>query len=306
MKPSLRKARAVVDTPGTIVDPREDEVLPMSEVAGLQSLRPRRTVSTGFSIFDDAMAGGFKEGDLIVVTGQTGHGKTSWAQTLTYNLAKGNVGTLFLSYEVLVEYVWEKFKNMGMSDSEIVYSPLKITSGGLDWLEKKVLEAINKYGIKCLVIDHLGFLLPSRVKYDNSVGSNYSAYLGSICRDLKMLAIKNNLIVILLAHTRKMSGQKRNDSPTIEDIRDSSGPAQEADFVFILQRLMPTGADATSVKKRDSQGYLDEEGMPEEQEDSGAEVIYSEKTNISLVKNRMTGQTFHRKFKMVKDLFILA
>ena len=127
-----------------------------------------------------------------------------------------------------------------------------------------------------VVIDHLGFLLPKKQGYDNQMSSNYSAFLGGICRDLKTLAIKNNLVILLLAHVKK------TDKPTINDIRDSSGIAQESDYVFILERQLMTqkkGGDMIDMQ-------------------------YSDDTVITLAKNRLTGITPKIKCHIVQAKFV--
>jgi len=244
-----------------IIQEEDDvDILPMWQIAELTKTEDLNTYPCDITDFDDAMQGGFKDGDLIIVTGVTGHGKTLYAQSLTYNISNSGIPCLFFSYEVLISNIWEKFKEMGATNDHLIFSPFKTSSGTIDWLEKKILDAIKKYGTKFIVIDHLGFLLPRKTGYDSQMNANYSAFLGNVCRDLKTLAIKNKIIIMLLVHTRK------TDKPTINDIRDSSGIAQESDYVFILERQI---AD----------------------QKTGSTQIYSNNTMISLVKNRLTGMT---------------
>jgi len=236
------------------------EILPMWKIAEETQVDDLMTYPTGFKDFDNAIMGGFKEGDLIVTTAPTGMGKTTFAQTLTYNISQSGAPCLFFSFEVLIANIWKKFQEMGATNDHLIFSPFKTASGTIDWLEKKILKGIEKYGTKFIVIDHLGFLLPRKTGYDAQMNANYSAFLGNVCRDLKVLAINNELVINLLVHIRK------TDKPTINDIRDSSGIAQEADHVFILERQL---ADSKS----------------------GATELYSNDTMISLVKNRLTGIT---------------
>jgi predicted ATP-dependent serine protease len=235
------------------------------------------------------MKGGFKEGDLVAISGKPGSGKTSWAQTLTYHLSKQGTGVMFMSYEVLIEYVWEKFQSMGLEKNSVVYSPLKMTSGGLDWVEKKILEAIEKYGIKCVVLDDLSFLLPPKQKYNEKTSSNYAAFLAGICSDLKLLALKNELIIILLAHVRK--SEKLTTKSTMNDIADTSGVAQKSDYVFMVERELDKSAGSVKLNIQTNK-------MEERQN------LFTDETVITLAKNRATGQTFSKKFKMVNELLI--
>jgi archaellum biogenesis ATPase FlaH len=274
LNPSFRKqldVHPIVEIPTT-----DDEIMLMSEVAARQVVRELETFPTGFEAFDKNMLGGFKEGDLVVITAPTGHGKTTFAQSLTCNIAKTNVPVLFFSFEVMIGNIWKRFEEMGMSKKSVVYSPLKISNGTIEWIEKRILEGIKKYNVRMVVIDHLGFLLPKKQGYDNQMSSNYSAFLGGICRDLKTLAIKNNLVILLLAHVKK------TDKPTINDIRDSSGIAQESDYVFILERQLMTqkkGGDMIDMQ-------------------------YSDDTVITLAKNRLTGITPKIKCHIVQAKFV--
>jgi len=73
-----------------------------------------------------------------------------------------------------------------------------------------LIEAKEMYNIKLLVIDHLGFLVPRTVMKD--ISSNYSVYITQICRDLKQLALKHNIIIVMPVHLRK------TEDPTINDL----------------------------------------------------------------------------------------
>ncbi len=288
INPFPRRSHAIVESV-TRGETDEDDVRLMSEVATFQSQKERKYFSTGMKFFDDSMKGGFKEGDLVAISGKPGSGKTSWAQTLTYYLSRQGIGVMFMSYEVLIEYVWEKFQSMGLDKNSVVYSPLKMTSGGLDWIEKKILEAIEKYGIKCVVLDDLSFLLPPKQEYSNKLNSNYAAFLSSICCDLKLLALKNELIIILLAHVRKT--EKFTTKATMNDIADTSGVAQKSDYVFLVERELDKSAGNAKLNIYTNQ-------MEDKQN------VFTDETIITLAKNRSTGQTFYRKFKMINELLI--
>lgn len=267
ISPSVRISKPIVEE-----DVSVEDVYLMSEVAKLKKVKDEVSFSTGFSKFDEVIFGGFKEGDLVVITGKTGHGKTTFAQTLTYNFTFNNIGVLFFSYEVIISNVWKKFEEMGMKAESIVYSPLTTESGSIDWIEKRILYAIEKFNIKVVVLDHLGFLLPSKSKYDTHFERNESSYLGQICRDLKTLARKNELTIILLVHLKKTT------KPTIDDIKDSVGIGQEADSVFIVERLLQ---------------------KPEVDNDDFLQDVYGDMSTISLVKNRHGGHTPRIKVKIV-------
>lgn len=129
---------------------------------------------------------------------------------------------------------------------------------------KKIFEAKQKYDVKYVVIDHLGFLAPFQ-KMNQNMTQNYSSYLGQICRELKTIAVRENIFIILPVHMVKSA----SDDPSLRDIGYSGGIAQEADFVILMAR---------EEVKKDSLNI---------QPNS----YYTERTKVSLAKNRVGGST---------------
>ena len=247
------------------------EVLPLVEVARLQQENKKPSVSTGYKEFDEVLLGGLGVGDLTTISGATGHGKTTFAQSLTYHLTKAQVPCLWFSYEVLISELWRKFKDMGVEDSMIAYAPIKMLTGNVEWIEEKILEAKEKYGVRAVFIDHLGFLA-KKIKAVE-MANNFSAYLGSICRELKTIAIKTEVSIVLLVHVRKTYSKEADT----EDIGHSAGVAQESDTVFIITR------------KRDK---------------TDSDYAYTNETIIKIDKNRKTGNTVRKKFELTNGLFV--
>ena len=148
-------------------------------------------------------------------------------------MAKNKIPTLWFSYEVSLDELWRKFEEMGVDSNFISYSPLKMITGNIEWIEKKIKEAKVKYGTKVVFLDHLGFLAKSLTNpNDRSLGFNYALYLSSLCRDIKRIAINNGVSIFLLVHRTK----DKDDSDDTSDIAYSAGIAQEADTVIMIRR----------------------------------------------------------------------
>src|SRR3990167_5369303 len=60
----------------------------------------------------DKFIGGFDGGDLVILSGITGEGKTTLAQTITHNLSEQGICSLWLSYEVSPHHLIGKFTTM--------------------------------------------------------------------------------------------------------------------------------------------------------------------------------------------------
>jgi archaellum biogenesis ATPase FlaH len=254
---------------------QDDQVVLMKDVAEKQTINALDFFPISLNSFNEGMNGGVTEGDLVILTGPTGMGKTSLAQTFTVGFNKIGLPQLWFSYEVAMWHLWSKFKSMGVNDDFLAYCPMKMTSGSVDWIEGKIKEGILKYKTKIVFIDHLGFLMPRVSGTNKDFSRNYSAYLGDTVRQLKGIAVENNIIIFLLTHVRKTK------ELGIDDIADSSKIAQEADFVFMVERL-----------KSNSRALI-----------NGSGDVYSDETKIQLVKNRRTGLTKFVKCKMINSTF---
>jgi replicative DNA helicase len=241
----------------------EIEIVKLAEASALEEKKGDEDYfPLAYSVFDKAINGGVTAGDLIVISGKSGHGKTTFAQTLTYQFDKLGIPTLWFSFEMGIQEIWKKFKLMGVTDDFISYTPLKIGSDNIEWIEKKILEGILKFNIKVVFIDHLGFLTPKITeKNAKDFERNFSAYLGQLVRQLKNIAREKNIIIFLMAHVRKT-----RDELDIDDLAHSVGIAQEADLVFMVERLM-----AKRTKVTDDNN------------------VFTNESKITLVKNRRTG-----------------
>jgi replicative DNA helicase len=236
----------------------------------LQSVAQRETTPfdtvypLGYRVFDESLLGGARDGDLIVVSGISGHGKTSFAQSLTLNLSKQSIPCLWFSYEVNLSHIQRKFDNMLGNEKLVtalpIYAPTKTTSGRVDWIAEKIREGVRDFSVKCVFIDHLDFLMPTTIK--NS--ENEALYLRRIVMELKGVAMQEGIVIFLMAHVKKVS-----EEPQMSDIANSAAIFQNADVVFMVYRI-PTSTSKLVQYSGD---------------------LFTNQTKIKMVKNRVTGQS---------------
>jgi replicative DNA helicase len=181
---------------------------------------------TGFPFFDQAMDGGLRGGELITISGMTGEGKTTIAQQIGVNLSNIGVPSLWLSYEMGLYYLQEKFKKISQEDLSL-YAPISLISNEIKVIEEWITEGLEEKACKVVFIDHLHYLIPL------GGTENSSMLVGGVVRELKRLAVRTNTIIFLIAHTKKIyQGEELN----LSSIRDSSLVAQESDYVFLIKR----------------------------------------------------------------------
>src|SRR5258705_2753108 len=93
--------------------PRGSDISPLSLLLGrvdavADGATPTDTVPSGFSSLDKLLGGGLRRGDLIVLGGDVGSGKSAFALAVALRVAQQKRSTLFYSGEMIVERVLER------------------------------------------------------------------------------------------------------------------------------------------------------------------------------------------------------
>jgi replicative DNA helicase len=201
-----------------------DRIVPAMEMAIKFQNEPSCLINLSSGITGiDKLCGGFRDGELITISGYTKNGKTLLAQTLTAAFIGQGSFPLWFSYEVPARQFLKQFP--AVPD---LFLPLELKANAMDWVEERVLEALNKFNCRCVFIDHLHFL------FDLGRSRNPSLDIGQVIRRLKGMAIKHEIIIFLLCHTQQP--KEGDEGLSYEKIRDSSFVAQESDCVIMIAR----------------------------------------------------------------------
>ena len=208
----------------------EYKLIPWSELEQRIIDRPRTTShGTKLAKFDE-ITRGFKEQQLIVITGHTKHGKTSFCSFLAKQLEELN--PIFIALEQSAEEIIDYRLSEGYYIPHL-FSPDRVASAvTMEWIEHRIVEGIAKYNTKLVVIDHLGFIdnYGENRKYARE---NLAERIGLNVRELKSIAKRWNVIVVLAVH---ISQNDETKLPALHDIKNSSSIAQEADKVIMVWR----------------------------------------------------------------------
>lgn len=241
----------------------EDKVVSSLDIAeAMKKKPPVPTIKTGLSKLDEII-GGFTPKQLIVIAAPTKNGKTSFCIELTIRLKDRK--PLWVPFEEPAEELIQKFLDRN-EDPPLFYTPEKITGNTTSWLEKKIIESKVKYGTGIVFIDHLHFIVPF-------TSERQDLMIGQTMRELKRIAKEWDVVIFIISHLKKT---RLDLNPDLEDLRDSSFTAQEADTVIMLWR-----------KTRRENG----------------EVVITDETNISVQANRRTGKTGNVPMKFDKGRF---
>jgi len=196
---------------------KEDKVISFKEMQELAEKNKAHifAVKSALPSFD-GMIGGFEGGELNVISGKTGGGKTLFAQTLTKNFSDQGIRSLWFSYEMPPYNFLKRFPNIPEA-----YMPQILTAKDPRWIEARIWEAKLKYDTRIVFIDHLHYLV------DMARMQNMSIEIGEIMRSLKKIAIKHNIVLFLIAHT-KMTNE--DDELGLGSVRDCL-PADQLVYV---------------------------------------------------------------------------
>ena len=176
----------------------------------------------------DNMTAGFAKGELIVVMGQTNMGKSLVTTNLASQQAMAGHRVVFITLETdaknLKKRLWQimgedDFREVAKNGNFYIQTHSRIPYTAIKYLVKKAKEELKA---EIVYIDHLHYF--SRDMVDQANG------LGIITQELKVIALENDIPIVLVSHVRKM--EDRYARPGTDDARGSSFIAQDADVVL--------------------------------------------------------------------------
>lgn len=223
----------------------------------LEELKSRPKIpsyTTGVPILDD-LTGGFRDKQVITIAAHSKHGKTAFGLFLLEKLTDLNPVMIPLeqSNEELIE---QRYEN-GYSIPRFLSPKSLAARVSTAWIEERVVEGIAKYNSKLVLIDHLGYINDMEGDYKRE---NHALRIEKMMQDIKNIAKKWNVVVVLLAHIVKADESK---PPSLEDLKGSQSILGESDKVILLWR------------KNSLQGKVR---------------VYEDKTLVSLLANRRNGK----------------
>ena len=214
----------------------DDEVITSIEALSRCGNKEKVSVMNSGMLKLDEYIRGFYGGELNVVSGITGNGKTLFCQTLSKNFADWGYKSLWFSYEVQTL----QFLNQMGHPLPLFFLPNMLKSNTLQWLYERIMEAKLKYQIEAVFVDHLHFIADVMLK------KNPSLEIGQVMRTLKRWALEFNVSFFLIAHTTKIKPETELD---LGDTRDSSFIEQEADNVFYIWRKVKVDGGILKIAK---------------------------------------------------------
>jgi predicted ATP-dependent serine protease len=203
---------------------------------------------SGLPTLDRVLKGGFFPGQLIVLSGITGMGKTTLAQTFTVHFLKMLIKALWFSYEVGADDFLSVFEKWDTLSLKAIYMPMSLEKHHLLWIEERIIESYLKYDTRVVFIDHLHRLVEMNGK------QNLSIQVGNTVIALKEMALRHDMVIFLICHTMKTSNG--SEELGLGSVRDSSFIEQEADTVLYTWRHDDGASNVLKVAKNRKGGTI--------------------------------------------------
>jgi hypothetical protein len=192
---------------------------------------------------------GFQPGELIVLSAPPKIGKSTWALQICTHNALQEVPSLFFCLEMRPMKVIRKIiechtqtpseeirpEEIGCTESDFSGNPLYLgycyQKPDLNWVMETIKAAVQRYGLKMVVFDHLHFLCRSITNQTQEISLTVQAF--------KFLAEEMEIPIILIAQPRKIEPDKKSSAypiMTAMDLKDSISIYSDCDHLIILHR----------------------------------------------------------------------
>lgn len=209
-------------------------------------------VATGFKGLD-YMLSGLEAGQVMILAGRPGSGKTTLAFNIAENVALDGKSVMFISLEMSGAEVGKKavssfaslnsrqIKTGTLNDEEltrlsgavgtladtklIIDDKADITIGEM---KTRARMQKRKHGLDLVVIDYIQLL--------EGKGINRTEQIGHISRNIKLMAKELDVPVIALSQLSRNLESRSNKRPMLSDLRESGAIEQDADIVAFIYR----------------------------------------------------------------------
>jgi replicative DNA helicase len=244
----------------------KDGVMDFATLIDKRAKRKGELLNTGLTDID-AKIKSLEAGQLVVIAGRPGHGKTALAGTIAVNMALRGKKILMFSMEMSHEELLGRFvSRLGGISGEKLKEPSQMTPD--DW--SAYVTALNSVGELPIAINSQGDLTPADVanvatRWQRHNGLDvimidYLQLMSSgkktdslvqevsyITRTLKNLAVRLKLPIILLSQLSR-ANDKENRAPKLTDLRDSGTIEQDANTVLLIHRETSLSADKKTIE----------------------------------------------------------
>lgn len=234
--------QAVIDLVQNSVANVSRRIKPMESVEAVD-VENVHAISTRIAALDKLLTNGFHDGEVVLLTGKRGNGKSTFSSQLAVDAVEQNISTLMYSGELPDFFVkhWIDRQIIGrktLENSDIdkcnkwyqgklyIYDNMSVEDEQSDLLDT-IDEAIRQKDIKLVVLDNLMTALDD-CSNNETLYRAQSNFVGRVSKMAKTYKI----VFILVAHPRKSNTAFQND-----DVSGSADITNKVDVVMSYDKI---------------------------------------------------------------------
>lgn len=210
---------------------------------------------THLTEIDNLLNGGYGKGNLVIIAGRPGMGKTALMMQSALNQALDKIPVAIFSFEMTKTDIILRLQNNvtqlnsfelkhlqsithreSLAQAGKVIAKLPITMNdtsvmNIIELRAKIKEYVSKHNVEVVYIDYLGLI--SKIQ---GFKGEERHHIGMITRTLKITAKELNIAIVLLSQLNRGSESRPDKRPQLSDLRESGDIEQDADIVMFTFR----------------------------------------------------------------------
>ena len=211
---------------------------------------PKAIHQTGLADLDGQLGGGLRDGQLMIVGGRPGDGKSVLTTQIAAHLTTRDEPALIISLEMKEAEIAYRLSKATDRDT-LRGLPLFIADQCRDVgrLAALIRLAHRRDGIQLAVVDYLQLVPPSdkRIPREQQVAE--------VSRTLKQLAMDLSIPVIAACQLNRQSDKDKR-APRLSDLRESGAIEQDADIVCLINREEDAAALVVAKNRNGSPGIV--------------------------------------------------
>ena len=228
----------------------------VKEMADVESIdiESLPAVNTGIAELNNILSGGFHYGDLVIVTGKRGDGKSTMASQFIVDALDHGNNCLIYSGEMKDYAVknWLDRQVIGKSDKTIyssereecknwyrgrlfIYDDTEIDEEDTSKLLDTVESAVIQKNIQFVLIDNL------MTAMEDTAGTNEALYRqqSNFCGRLAKMARRFDVVIMLICHPRKTANERMDN----DDVSGTADITNKANIVLTYSRSVLEGKE---------------------------------------------------------------
>lgn len=199
---------------------------------------------------------------LLVVSGDTNVGKTTYSMNLTKDLASKGVPVLVMPFERGVVSVGKRFlqvyfnktpedfsftsdKEWDVMIDDVSDLPVYFATPKKSDIVDTIRKSKRFFDTKVVIIDHLDYVVRNTANTERDIAN--------ALQDYKILAQELGIIFVVVTHLRKRDSTGR---PTLQDLKGSSSLSQDPECVILLSIKSEDDKDVVVVDVAKNKGFM--------------------------------------------------